>query len=383
MAIRKPSNEIGRGNQDPTTSVHIPGIGVSAIIGITDSAAIATDAEIVLTFPQPGGGTITIGIGAFSNSGTSDIEVLNGARTGIGSAQNMASAINSSSFGLTATDRAVTGGAVVDITNDSGGIAGVVTRAVTGTVTSFTINSQTVGVNPSSIEEPVFNFNGPFTNIAPNKAPIQGMARVAMAWHDWLLAINAATTGAGLLAANIALRTSLAALVPTNAGIPARTGSALRKIAIRGSRRDSNGMVGRGKNDLSFVFINETADYSLRQLVVRIFDAVQDVVAFIVDVSPGLDGTNFTNLKTLLGEVLREFSIEIGELERAIGRAGTLYENTIVNNSSDQGLLLYSDELADAADVLTDTPTPDINGWGVDVESAFPVSRRNRVLLKN
>ena len=383
MAIRKPSNEIGRGNQDPTTSVHIPGIGVSAIIGITDSAAIETDAEIVLTFPQPGGGTITIGIGAFSNSGTSDIEVLNGARTGIGSAQNMASAINSSSFGLTATDRAVTGGAVVDITNDSGGIAGVVTRAVTGTVTSFTINSQTVGVNPSSIEEPVFNFNGPFTNIAPNKAPIQGMARVAMAWHDWLLAINAATTGAGLLAANIALRTSLAALVPTNAGIPARTGSALRKIAIRGSRRDSNGMVGRGKNDLSFVFINETADYSLRQLVVRIFDAVQDVVAFIVDVSPGLDGTNFTNLKTLLGEVLREFSIEIGELERAIGRAGTLYENTIVNNSSDQGLLLYSDELADAADVLTDTPTPDINGWGVDVESAFPVSRRNRVLLKN
>ena len=139
-------------------------------------------------------GTITIGIGAFSNSGTSDIEVLNGARTGIGSAQNMASAINSSSFGLTATDRAVTGGAVVDITNDSGGIAGVVTRAVTGTVTSFTLNSQTVGVNASSIEEPVFNFNGPFTNIAPNKAPIQGMARVAMAWHDWLLAINAATT---------------------------------------------------------------------------------------------------------------------------------------------------------------------------------------------
>ena len=55
MAIRKPSNEIGRGNQDPNTSVHIPGIGVSAIIGITDSAAIATDAEIVLTFPQPGG----------------------------------------------------------------------------------------------------------------------------------------------------------------------------------------------------------------------------------------------------------------------------------------------------------------------------------------
>ena len=299
MAIRKPSNEIGRGNQDPNTTIPIPGIGISAIIGITDSAAIATTAEVILTFPQPGGGTITIGIGAFSNSGTSDIEVLNGARTGIGSAQNMASAINSSSFGLTATDRAVTGGAVVDITNDAGGIAGVVTRVVTGTgtVTSFTINSQTVGVDASSIEEPLFRFNGPFTNIAPNKTPIQGMARVAMAWHDWLLAINAATNGPGLFAANVALGTSLAALVPTNAGIPARTGSALRKIAIRGSRRDSNGMVGRGKNDLSFVFINETADYSLRQLVVRIFDAVQDVVAFIADVSPGLDGMNFTRLK--------------------------------------------------------------------------------------
>ena len=141
-------------------------------------------------------------------------------------------------------------------------------------------------------------------------------------------------------------------------------------------------MVGRGKNDLNFVFINETADYSLRQLVVRIFDAVQDVAAFIADASPGLEGANFTTLKTLLGEVLREFSIEIGELERAIGRAGILYENTIVNNSSDQGLLLYSDELADAADVLG-TVAGDINAWGANIATAFPVSRRNRVLLKN
>ena len=390
MAIRKPSNEIGRGNQDPDVTVSIPPNPAGFTFEVPSTWTLNNATSLLrFTVPQPGtAADITIDVVNDRTDSGGDIIIANGARIGAGSASNIANVLEANS-NFTASVSS-TNTRLVTVTNATGGI--IPLAELIATPTNITGLDQTQadaalgknqGTAPSSIEEPVFKFNGPFTNIAPNKAPIQGMARVAMAWHDWLLAINAATTSDNLNSANSALRTSLAALVPTNAGIPTRTGSALRKIAIRGSRRDSNGMVGRGKNDLNFVFINETADYSLRQLVVRIFDAVQDIATFLVDIGAGLGvPANFTNLKTLLGEVLREFSIEIGELERAIGRAGILYENTIVNNSSDQGLLLYSDELADAAEDLT-TLAGNIQAWGVDVGTSFPVSRRNRLLLKN
>ena len=386
MAVRKSSDRVGRGNEDTEFAESIPSRQATVNLRIPNSAAqslpFAGGLNAIVTFTEPGTTDTFTLIIQQGTGGTDDLKANINGLTGNAFRNEVARAINDDTenrMTAVATDNsgfiAVTFN-VADVTEEP-----TATATVASGIETFIINSFVNGNPAEDIVEERYVRNGPFTNMIPNKDPLQGLAKAAMIYSDFINTIsnigNAFDTP--LNAAIAQLGADLEAAFPNNL-LPVTRTNGTYKIEIEGSRRDSNGFVGRGKEDLTNVFVNDIGDYGLRQLIIRIFDAVQDLFLGFEDLS------TWPAIRSLAQAALRDFEVEIGEVERAIGRDAFVYSNTVVNGSGDQGLLLYSDQLAESSNsFVTDsvaTPISSIPRLNTVASDALS-GRQGVLLLKN
>ena len=345
MAIRKPFDDVGRGNETGISTVAVPGEPSTIIFDVPTDLSIGTNDTL---------DRLDIGIRAFDSTTIYQIQITNtrslgsatvvvpiGTSVGAAAAVIIARAVNANN-NLVASNN----GAEVTISN---AVAGLVASSPTitpeGTVTNPpSIKDSDRGADPTTLEVDSYSFSGPFTNANPSGDPIQGLTRMAMLFNEFIFNIGNGQTFVSHVSATESLKTKLIAAFPQNFasdGIT-RTSAQLGKIALKGSRRDSNGLVGRGKRNINSVFVNETADFGLRQIVLRIFDSVTELFIRIAEPT-----STPIPIAAFARNEMRNLSVDFGELERALGSLTPKpYENTIVDLSSDQGLLIYSDDLS-------------------------------------
>ena len=205
-----------------------------------------------------------------------------------------------------------------------------------------------------SINEPEYEFNGPFHNVIPEGDPLQGMILQVQNLIAFFDDVHDANTSAAIVAAANVFKDANDLLFPANI-IPDHP---LGKIPVRGSRKDSNNLVGRGKSRLSYT--NQVSNYGTRQLLIRRLDEFFDLLRHITIPA----NLSLNNIKAFAAELDDSFSLAFGNLRRAQGpdRGPRIYENTIVEGSADQGLLVYCDRMVDlitafaALDPLTVDP---------------------------
>ena len=354
-----PSDEVGRGNQDEPNRIRIEAVGTSFNVGVGTIAFTAVGDVRRITIPQPNGAaSITIDIGQNIAPTTGTINIASGARNGEPAAQNIENIINTDQgIPLTATSSGTASAAILTIKNDNGGITGTPSEAnQVGTVTGFTTGTIKPGANGVEVDEVEYIFNGPFANVIPVKSPLQGLARVAFNINqDLIRTLDSQPTSddATILSAlELAVtRYTDAARAANPQNIPEdgifRSSSENGKIAIKGTRRDSDGEVGRGRHGRDFTYTNETADRSVRQIILRRIDSFFDLISIIID-----PAENAAAITSFIEGINREIQLDAPELERALGELGIGYENTIVDRSSDQGMLVFSDIIRDATESL-------------------------------
>ena len=388
---RLPADEVGRGNQDPQLSESIPAVSTSFTINFA-SDLVNTD------FPTAGATSFKFSIPIVS--GDTDtfttIEVHNGgtATTGNRSA-NVSTDTTLSAIILKVRAAIIFSGGTDSIPSNydctvngdslnvslrSAGVS--VAPSITTDITAgdVTISDIDLGHDAEAIVEPQYRFEGPFSNIIPVSDPLQGLATVANLYSDFLKEFSNAADDAALATSFSNLNSALDTMFPrnfTSNGI-LRDASAVGKIAIKGTRRDSLGFVGRGRRSISDTFVNDTANRSVRQLILRVYDGIRD----LFNVVSGVDGTiSFASAKVFANRIEDDFNIEMGELSRVLGGSLGLYENTIVDRSGDQGLLIYSDILKDII-----SPTTAITTYALFQSSAATertAGNLQRLRLKN
>ena len=344
MAIRKPFDDVGRGNETAISTVAVPGEPSTIIFDVPTDLVIGTAlTDEVIVRMRPVGATIplVIQITRTRTLGSAAVVVAIGTNAGADAAVIIARAVNANTNFIASNN-----GAEVTISNAVAGLVGASPILETGgTVTNPpSIKDSDLGSDPTSVEVDSYSFSGPFTNANPSGDPIQGLTRMGMLFNQFIFNVGDVVSEAGQISAAAKLRTSLIAAFPqsfASDGIT-RTSAQSGKIALKGSRRDSNGLVGRGKRNINSIFVNETADFGLRQIVLRIFDSVTELFILIAE------GTSSAAaVAAFARNEMRNLSVDFGELERALGSLTPRpYENTIVDLSSDQGLLIYSDDLS-------------------------------------
>ena len=354
MAIRKSSDDVGRGNETEAISVDIAAGSATIEFTFPDNFTLDNNmtSEVLITLPQVSGPDLTIAIvNDRVVTPTPTVTVLNGARNGSGAADNTAIVINANS-NFTASFS----GSKVTINNAAEGlILSDITLVNTAITNPPTDQSTDRGVAGVMLEADSFSFNGPFTNINPEGDPLQAFARMAVILNRFVSGIAGSESDAVIVTTFSSLKSELESAFPQSfpsEGIN-RDASALGKIALRGTRRDSEGLVGRGKRTISDTFVNAVSDYGLRQIILRIYDSATELFLLLADTA-----ATAAAISTFAKNEIRDLNIDFGELEAALGsQVAQVYENTIVDRSSDQGLLLYSDSLALRAVRFTGTPS--------------------------
>ena len=339
--------DIGRGNELGTPIETLVGPVVALFTLSIDVTGWPAGGVLVITVPQPDESNLVIKVARtnFAPSG-GDINI---STTNTATAAALATAINSA-IASNPTLFTSTYVAMADTIIISNVTTGSILKDPSLGSESFTVTGQTIsdvfrGSEGLTRELTAYRFVSPFSDGLPSGDSLQGMARIAMLLESFLQSVSQATTDANLVTATTTLRTALLATFPQNfssSGIT-RDSDFAGTIALKGSRRKSDGSVGRGKRSIKNIFVNTIADYSLKQLIIRIYDSATDIFSDIAEEGPVADVASRAS-----GE-LREFDVEFEELRRALGMTSEIYENTIVDLSSDQGMLIYSDELAQAA----------------------------------
>ena len=360
MALKKPFDEVGRGNIDRQNSFVGAATGSSFLLriasGSDSGSAFATPTTITVPIV---GGSATIEIAqTITGTPTIEVEVLPG---------------DSGSAVRAKVVTALNGVAPFDAVTNVAGRAGIhIKLADAGLTTLPTISQPSANSNeiPSSgfvpgrdginFDEPSYIFDGPFENVIPTNDPLQGMLKQVRIVKNFFDTVVAETTisVAGIRTAAIAFKTANDAAFPGNEeGISGETG----KITIKGYRRD---LVrhGRGTTTIADVFSNEVADYSIRQLMLRLMDNTSDFIEFLSSTPTAAE------IKTFLGNFDESFDIAFGELDRAVGADFIAYDNTLVRGSSDQGFLHYLDEIVDNIESIAsqDATTPTFAGLITD-----------------
>ena len=347
-----PADEVGRGNQDLDNQIRISPIAAKADLTIAGTITFTGDDVVTITFPDPSGTDLTIGIGVGTRPTGVTIGIASGSRTGSVAANNIVDGINvSSSFVATQE------GAVVHIALAN---AGVTSTAPTiglspGTIVGFALSNPAIGVAGVEIDETEYVFNGPFANIIAPLDPLQGLATQARLITTRFL--NTLTTATITTGAELASAVALAGTRwddvnkvnnPFNIAVDGifRAVSEDGKIAIKGTRKDSSGNVGRGIHGRDFVYTNEIANNSVRQIILRRFDNIFDLLEVIAGFTAGAITPAEVNLfNSFVSGINKNFQIEEGELDAVLGKPGRAFENTVVDRSADQGLLVISDAL--------------------------------------
>ena len=341
MAATQSPTETGRGTIVGEGIASAPATAPSITFTVPDNIAITAGSGIILIVVPVGGSgsSRTIGItNNFDPSGSTNVQI--GTETGATAAATIATGVNSNASFVASNN-----GAVVTI---AGVATGVTTAAFTITNTGIT-NPLTdiiefLGSDPVNLILPDFSFEGPFTDINPEGDPLQGFTRMAIIFNTFMSSLSTVTNNTGIITAFTTLKDSLESGFPqsfASEGI-IRDASALGKITLRGTRRDPNGLIGRGRRDIRYPFTNVVSDFGLRQVILRIFDSVADLFLLLSDSS--LSAATVASDATA---ALQRLDVDFLEIEEAMGDMGPqVYENTIVSASSDQGFLIYSDELA-------------------------------------
>ena len=341
--------DIGRGNELGTPIETLVGPTVASFTLSTAFTANnwSNGGVLIVTVPQPDESNLVIEISrsaAIPSGGDINIAAgLNQSGAQIAASINLAIGSNANLF----TSTYVADADTLVISNVTTGsiLKDPSLSTAVFTVTGPSISDIFRGSEGITRELTAYKFVSPFSDGLPSGDSLQGMARIAMLLESFLQSVSNATTDANLISATSTLRTALLATFPQNfssSGIT-RDSDFAGTIALKGSRRKSDGSVGRGKRSIKNIFVNTIADYSLKQLIIRIYDSATDIFSDIAEEGPVADVASRAS-----GE-LREFDVEFEELRRALGMTDEIYENTIVDLSSDQGMLIYSDELAQAA----------------------------------
>ena len=380
--------DAGRGNQDENITVAIAAVPAGFTFEVPTTWTFnSTTSQLNITIPQPSGSDLTIAVvNDRTATGTPTVTVANGTRTGDGAAANMALGINgNSNFSASSSGRVVT------VRNASGGLVttfgnfAISTTSITGLTDAQALTAFTPfdGANASSFEETVFHFTGPFTNINPNKDALQGLSIVART-IDTFLSGYSTSTEAGINGLLDAFKSRLDTAFPASSelpGVSSNVSNQLGKITLLGSKRPPSGLLGRDAKTINNIFVNDAADFGLRQLTLRIYDSLIDTLNFIEESSV------FADSQTEVVKLLREFDVDFGELERALGRNSATdtrseipYDNTIVNGSGDQGMLVYADQIADIIASLSAATTTDYATFRTAV---IAITSKERLLLKN
>ena len=377
MAIRKNPDQVGRGNEDSPIEFDITA-QVEIFTFDLSTGTIPAGSIVSLTIPVPGDSGFLVRMGRTVSPTDGDIMLTQGTDSNTDFATAIATALAADDNFSSST---ASSGTVVTIQLET--VAPVTPPSLTFAPTEFALAVTQSGRAAFMDEFTQYVFPGPFTNIVPVGDPLQGIAKAAMLYAEFfnayiLIDISGAQADVNTRFRNLydGLRADLSTAFPNNL-IPQTRTDGDRKIEIKGSRRDSNGFVGRFGQDLSNTFTNEIADYSLRQLILRVYDASMDIFSDLSGAS------TFVSARTLVIDALVEFNVEFGELQRSFGDNAILYENTVIKGSSDHGLLLYSDQLADIINEVA-FPNAGIGDW-TDWRNALATaaSTRNKLLLKN
>ena len=206
------------------------------------------------------------------------------------------------------------------------------------------------------IEEPEYAFDGPFDNTIPVGDPLQGMVRYAERLVTFFDAVADAANVQAIDAAAGALRTGLIGDFPID--ILPKGDHPEGLIPIKGtfrgpSRTDifplapvHDRLVGRGKARARYT--NSVANYGVVQLILRRLDSFFDLMNEI-----RRPASDLASIKLYASEIDETFNLEAdGSLPRARGFEPIAYDNTIVDRTAEQGLLVYCDRIYEIAGLI-------------------------------
>ena len=216
----------------------------------------------------------------------------------------------------------------------------MVGSSVSATATAG-FSDQVNGLAASFVEATYVN-NGPFTNVIPSKDPLQGMLRQIDEMLEYLRGVRDATTPttlAGLRTRAGTFKTSNDAAFPASVDGVVRAAAALGKIPIRG-RKNLAGLSGRGRR-LKSSYTDEIGNDSIRQEILRKLDILSDFADII------LADASIVGIRTSLGNLDLDVNLTAMDAIRAAGPVNVAYTDTVVNGSSDQGILRKLDIFVD------------------------------------
>ena len=202
------------------------------------------------------------------------------------------------------------------------------------------------------IEEPEYAFDGPFDNTIPVGDPLQGMVRYAERLVTFFDDVADAANIQAIDAAAGNLRGVLETDFPID--ILPKGDHPIGKVPIKGTFRgpsrtdisDTDRLVGRGKARARYT--NSVANYGVVQLILRRLDSFFDLMTEI-----RRPASDLASIKLYASEIDETFNLEAdGSLPRARGFEPIAYDNTIVDRTAEQGLLVYCDRIYEIAGLI-------------------------------
>ena len=222
----------------------------------------------------------------------------------------------------------------------------------------------------TELVESEYIFDGPFDNTIPVGDPLQGMVRYAehlVTFFDDVADANSfqdIITAAGDVFD--VLNTDFPPTIINGGDHP--EGRIPIKGTFRGPSRtdilDADRLVGRGKPRVRYT--NSVANYGVVQLILRRLDSFFDLMADI-------RANDLADIKVFAAEIDESFNLEAdGSLPRARGFEPIAYDNTIVDRTAEQGLLVYCDRIYGILNTLRSAANTDIDalraGIGVNTD---------------